>query len=211
MQHLQYLDLSENEFEEFSQDFGVLRALRIFNISKNKISSMPCKYFNLQRFCYHYQSCIWTFKADLNEMVCLRDFNISNNKIDHLPHEKVRSKLIKQQYILKTEIQIDCLSSLRKLEAAQNQISSIPTEYENLHIEHLDLSNNIIRELPGLRNVSPIWKYDIQIHRWNSSSKPFERYYWQIMILKMSPKALKRCPCWKKSICPAIKSSTGPR
>ena len=44
MQHLQYLDLSENEFEEFSQDFGVLRALRLFNISKNKISSMPCKY-----------------------------------------------------------------------------------------------------------------------------------------------------------------------
>ena len=43
---------------------------------------------------------------------------------------------------------------MRKLEAAQNQISSIPTEYENLHIEHLDLSNNIIRELPGLRNVS---------------------------------------------------------
>ena len=48
MQHLQYLDLSENEFEEFSQDFGVLRALRIFNISKNKISTMPCKYRYLQ-------------------------------------------------------------------------------------------------------------------------------------------------------------------
>ena len=48
MQHLQYLDLSENEFEEFSQDFGVLRALRLFNISKNKISSMPCKYLQVQ-------------------------------------------------------------------------------------------------------------------------------------------------------------------
>ena len=48
MQHLQYLDLSENEFEEFSQDFGVLRALRLFNISKNKISSMPCKYLQVE-------------------------------------------------------------------------------------------------------------------------------------------------------------------
>ena len=53
-----------------------------------------------------------------------------------------------------TFVQIDCLSSLRKLEAAKNQISSLPTEYENLHIEHLDLSNNSLRELPGLRNVS---------------------------------------------------------
>ena len=93
-------------------------------------------------------------------MVCLRDLNISENKIDHLPHEKVLIKLgdismiYLKKYFLKSCFQIDCLSSLRKLEAAQNQISSIPTEYENLHIEHLDLSNNIIRELPGLRNVS---------------------------------------------------------
>ena len=87
MQHLQYLDLSENEFEEFSQDFGVLRALRLFDISKNKISSMPCKYTQ------GHQN-LFEFLADLNEMVCLRDLNISENKIDHLPHEKVKSLVI---------------------------------------------------------------------------------------------------------------------
>ena len=91
-------------------------------------------------------------------MVCLRDLNISENKIDQLPHEKVVIGLGDLYDLFftffKSCFQIDCLSSLRKLEAAQNQISSIPTEYENLHIEHLDLSNNIIRELPGLRNVS---------------------------------------------------------
>ena len=131
-------------------------------------------------------------------MVCLRDLNISENKIDHLPHEKVVIQLgdFSMIYLnfFKSCFQIDCLSSLRKLEAAQNQISSIPTEYENLHIEHLDLSNNIIRELPGLRNVSlpKIIEKTTKNHK-NFSSKRFEHCCWRIMILKMFPKALKKC------------------
>jgi len=135
------LDLSQNKILCLPKQVRCMQHLQYLDLSENEFEEFSqdfgvlraLRIFNISK------NKISSMPSDLNEMVCLRDFNISNNKIDHLPHEK-----------------IDCLSSLRKLEAAQNQISSIPTEYENLHIEHLDLSNNIIRELPGLRNFKTI-------------------------------------------------------
>ena len=46
------------------------------------------------------------------------------------------------------------MSSLRVLDASNNQINAMPIEYEHLKIQEINLSMNRLRDLPTLRNVS---------------------------------------------------------
>jgi len=135
------LDLSKNKLESMPKQVRSLQHLLHLDLSENKLTSFTTDLTILRalRFLNLSKNEINVMPDDFGEMVSLRELNLSHNQIECLPCKKV-----------------DVLSSLRELSASNNRISAIPLEYEHLRIQHIDVSFNRIRDLPGLRNFKTV-------------------------------------------------------
>ncbi len=134
---LQYLDLSRNKLSVVPKSVLALRQLKILNIANNLLTSLP---------------------ADLAGLQSLEILNLSGNSIREVAVEMAHLKELKQLNLQSNRLETLPMATLRlrsltNLNLSMNQITGSEARgplaaRSSSGIIHLDLSNNLLAELP---------------------------------------------------------------
>ncbi|XP_029807697.1 leucine-rich repeat protein 1 isoform X1 [Suricata suricatta] len=146
LKNLRKLDLSHNHIKKLPATIGDLIHLQELNLSDNHLES------------FSVALCQSTLQKSL------RSLDLSKNKIKALPVQfcqlrELTDLNLDDNELIRFPFKIGQLTNLRFLSAARNKLPFLPSEFQNLCLEYLDLFGNTFEQpeaLPVIRLQTPL-------------------------------------------------------
>jgi Leucine-rich repeat (LRR) protein len=164
--HIEFLDLSINNIDSINDDIYGCTNLQYLNLSTNKLK------------CIHIQSSrmpqLQTLDLSNNKIKRfvmtmkheqLQDLNVINNKLKHWPPDifhsctKLQNIHCANNRLPTVPKKIKQLTQLRTFCAQHNRISNISALIECINLEHIDLEDNQISQIPADLLLLPKLRY----------------------------------------------------
>ncbi|UJR11308.1 hypothetical protein I4U23_015489 [Adineta vaga] len=170
---LRYLTIIGSGLAVLPDEIGQMRLLSNLTLTSNQLRSLPASLSKIMG--------LRSLKVDNNELLTsldglngnlqLTELSASNCAIDHLPKNLTNLQMINMDGNQLTTL--DGLGSItsftsRSMIFSKNNITSLPTTINAfLTVENMDLSNNLLTELP-------MWLYNIQLKNINVRHNSFQ-------------------------------------
>ena len=177
LEKLKYLQLSYNEICFIPQEISNLSELRLFGICKNYITHLPDNFYKLRnlKVVDLSNNKIRVISPKISQLCDLEALNLEGNLLSTLPEQFSRLPNLKVLVLnhnnLSNSLPFICKLKLNHLEITNNKIRQLPDEIGNLDsLIILDLSNNKLKSLPdSIISLVELEKLNLSHNRFSSS------------------------------------------
>lgn len=151
------LDVSNNELVELPEALGQLPLLHTLDVHENQLTSLPASLIQLRKLSTldTHRNRLGALPERLGELPALTSLDISANLLRELPDSIGHLKTLITLDLHANQLVALCdsigqLACLQKLHASANRLVSLPSIGGMVSLRHLDISENILAELPTM-------------------------------------------------------------